>query len=268
MNAIVDKKKIRLNTNKQTLLGDVHTPVSLFLKLRDEFKQVILLESNDFTSKENCRSFIAIDILAEIFVRNKTCFHRNVNGEINQFSLTNKEDLSKSLEEFITNIHSSQPDIFNGLFGHTDFECTQYFESIQLNGNKKSLDKPELRYSLFRFIIEFDHFKDELSLIENIPENQKSQIEKLKSIIQKPVFSTFKFKLEGEVKSNMQDNDFKELVKKGKSHCKQGNVFQIVFSRQFIQGFSGDDFNVYRVCLLYTSPSPRDATLSRMPSSA
>ena len=27
-----------------------------------------------------------------------------------------------------------------------------------------------------------------------------------------------------------------------------------------------DDF--YRVCLLYTSPSPRDATLSRMPSSA
>ena len=27
-------------------------------------------------------------------------------------------------------------------------------------------------------------------------------------------------------------------------------------------------FGVFRVCLLYTSPSPRDATLSRMPSSA
>ena len=26
--------------------------------------------------------------------------------------------------------------------------------------------------------------------------------------------------------------------------------------------------NLYAVCLLYTSPSPRDATLSRMPSSA
>ena len=26
--------------------------------------------------------------------------------------------------------------------------------------------------------------------------------------------------------------------------------------------------NDYRICLLYTSPSPRDATLSRMPSSA
>ena len=27
-------------------------------------------------------------------------------------------------------------------------------------------------------------------------------------------------------------------------------------------------FNLFDVCLLYTSPSPRDATLSRMPSSA
>ena len=28
------------------------------------------------------------------------------------------------------------------------------------------------------------------------------------------------------------------------------------------------DFAIYDFCLLYTSPSPRDATLSRMPSSA
>ena len=27
-------------------------------------------------------------------------------------------------------------------------------------------------------------------------------------------------------------------------------------------------FDITRICLLYTSPSPRDATLSRMPSSA
>ena len=30
----------------------------------------------------------------------------------------------------------------------------------------------------------------------------------------------------------------------------------------------GIDFDIYYSCLLYTSPSPRDATLSRMPSSA
>ena len=33
-------------------------------------------------------------------------------------------------------------------------------------------------------------------------------------------------------------------------------------------GFDGSSGTVDRTCLLYTSPSPRDATLSRMPSSA
>ena len=42
-------------------------------------------------------------------------------------------------------------------------------------------------------------------------------------------------------------------------------------SRLFYKSFLDKikvDFNIFRVCLLYTSPSPRDATLSRMPSSA
>ena len=35
-----------------------------------------------------------------------------------------------------------------------------------------------------------------------------------------------------------------------------------------IEIFENDDIKVNIGCLLYTSPSPRDATLSRMPSSA
>ena len=34
------------------------------------------------------------------------------------------------------------------------------------------------------------------------------------------------------------------------------------------RGISGIPYNPASACLLYTSPSPRDATLSRMPSSA
>ena len=35
-----------------------------------------------------------------------------------------------------------------------------------------------------------------------------------------------------------------------------------------ITGFTNDEKKAFYICLLYTSPSPRDATLSRMPSSA
>ena len=42
-----------------------------------------------------------------------------------------------------------------------------------------------------------------------------------------------------------------------------------IFDTQVANSFLDGDFTIgYQGCLLYTSPSPRDATLSRMPSSA
>ena len=40
------------------------------------------------------------------------------------------------------------------------------------------------------------------------------------------------------------------------------------FQEKLINNFHNHRFNICKICLLYTSPSPRDATLSRMPSSA
>ena len=55
--------------------------------------------------------------------------------------------------------------------------------------------------------------------------------------------------------SNCSDDDFKEYVSKAKLHCKRGDVFQLVLSRQFQQEFKGDEFNVYRA-LRSINPSP------------
>merc|ERR1712098_700754 len=65
----------------------------------------------------------------------------------------------------------------------------------------------------------------------------------------------YHFKLEGEQQSQMSDEAFIELVKTCKKHCQRGDVFQIVPSKRFSQGFSGDDFNVYR-SLRSVNPSP------------
>ena len=43
---------------------------------------------------------------------------------------------------------------------------------------------------------------------------------------------------------------------------------QIALTGESAPGVDGSDFFDFSGCLLYTSPSPRDATLSRMPSSA
>ena len=50
-------------------------------------------------------------------------------------------------------------------------------------------------------------------------------------------------------------------------NCVAYSTLAALISRMLIFP-SGDLSDVHYICLLYTSPSPRDATLSRMPSSA
>ncbi|HEU4632726.1 MAG TPA: anthranilate synthase component I family protein, partial [Flavisolibacter sp.] len=55
--------------------------------------------------------------------------------------------------------------------------------------------------------------------------------------------------------SNLNDNQYMDMVKKGIQSCYRGDVFQIVLSRRFQQRFIGDEFNVYRA-LRHINPSP------------
>src|SRR6185436_10058050 len=49
----------------------VHTPVGIYLRLRDRFRDTILLESADFHAHENSFSFIGINAIAGIEIRDK-----------------------------------------------------------------------------------------------------------------------------------------------------------------------------------------------------
>lgn len=60
----------RFRTATKKLLGDLHTPVSLYLKLRDVYPQSALLESSDYHGDENSLSFIAFRPIARIGVNN------------------------------------------------------------------------------------------------------------------------------------------------------------------------------------------------------
>jgi anthranilate synthase component 1 len=63
------------------------------------------------------------------------------------------------------------------------------------------------------------------------------------------------FKPVGEEKSNITNEQYMQMVSRGKEHCHRGDVFQVVLSRQFSQQFTGDEFNVYRA-LRSVNPSP------------
>jgi anthranilate synthase component 1 len=59
-------KKIEINTTCKKLLADVYTPVGIYLRVRDRFRDTILLESTDHHAAENSWSFICINAIGGI----------------------------------------------------------------------------------------------------------------------------------------------------------------------------------------------------------
>ena len=90
-------------------------------------------------------------------------------------------------------------------------------------------------------IISYSESKNSIIEIEKLISNQR---------INKSYFEKI-----GDIESNMNDEEFINLVNKGIYHCNRGDVFQIVLSRKFFQKFKGDEFAAYRK-LRSVNPSP------------
>jgi len=252
--------KFKLNTTYKKLLADTFTPVSIYLKLRDKFPNSILLESSDYHGNENSFSFICIEPVASFKVEN----------EIITINYPDSNTITKPIDSFtsIPNEISSFANSFdistnkfkflnNGLFGYISYDAVRYFEDVEINATKKeSKTIPDIIYSVYRYIIAIDHFKEELYLFDHAPENsKKSDIDQIESFITNKNFTSYKFQPAGIELSNFTDEGFLDIIASAKAHCKRGDVFQIVLSREFTQKFSGDDFNVYRA-LRSVNPSP------------
>lgn len=248
--------KIQFKTLSKTKIADTVTPVGLYLRFRDKYANTLLLESSDYHSKEESFSFIAIEPIVTIKAEN-----HHLSFSHNGFELENTEigrNFNSIFEDYSERIVLECPSelkSFNGLYGYTTYDSVQYFENIKLNVIEAPSAIPLMQYSFYRFIIAINHFNDEMTLIENVEAGTKSRIKEIQTVIDAQSFNTQKFDIVGEETSNTTGEEFIEYVRKAKSHCKRGDVFQLVLSRQFQQKFKGDEFNVYRA-LRSINPSP------------
>src|SRR5687768_18346327 len=72
---------ISIHTTYKKLLADIYTPVGIYLRLRDRFRDTILLESTDFHAAESSYSFICINAIAGIEIRNKAMLEFKLPGK-------------------------------------------------------------------------------------------------------------------------------------------------------------------------------------------
>lgn len=242
------------------MLADVFTPVGIYLRLRDKFPGTVLLESTDYRASENSFSFICIQPIAGIEVTSTTDFefkYPNLPPERKQ--LKNKQSVLDELQKFLGNFTFADKPVLpvvQSLFGYSTFDSVQFFETIEFDKNKQNGNTiPLMRYRFYQYIIAINHFKDELYLCENLVEGLDSEFDLIESLIRQKDVPSYSFKADGEEKSNLTNEQYMEIVEKGKQHCFRGDVFQVVLSRAFQQKFKGDEFNVYRA-LRSINPSP------------
>ena len=65
-----NKKKYRLKSIHRKILADTYTPVSIYLKIRDQFPHSLLLESSDYDARANNFSYICCNPIASISISN------------------------------------------------------------------------------------------------------------------------------------------------------------------------------------------------------
>jgi anthranilate synthase component I len=254
-------KKTVIETGFKKILADVYTPVGIYLRLRDRFRDTILLESADFHAHDNSFSFIGINAIAGIEIRNKGLVEYKMPGlPPEKVSLKGLKEVPELLQDFLNrfevNAVKEKPvRASQGLFGYITYDAVQFFESVPLREREQGPAIPLMRYRLYQYIIAIDHFKDELYLVENEIAGVPSERDVVESLIRNRDVPVFPFRQIGGERSNMDDEDYRGMVKKGIESCYRGNVFQIVLSRRFEQPFQGDDFNVYRA-LRSINPSP------------
>ena len=241
------------------ILADTVTPVSIYLRLRKLYPKAILLESSDYHGHENAYSFICFSPLACFTVDNGQVTKELPGRQDEHFQLGKERRLHAELDAFFNTFNVAATDTgvpVNGLFGYINYDAVQHFENIRFTTAENEVYHiPEVKYAFYKYIVAIDHHKNQICIVENLHEGEPSRMDHMNHLLLNLNFSTGQFSALNNETSNITDEEYMGLVKKGKEHCHRGDVFQIVMSRQFSQQFEGDDFNVYRA-LRSVNPSP------------
>lgn len=250
---------MKLFVKAKTILADLQTPVGIYLKIRDLYPQSVLLESSDYHGTENSYSYIAFSPIGGISVNNFLIVEEYPDGSQLETNVVDKMTVANRFDAFLKSfeIVSNQSKVnINGLFGYTSYEAVQYFEDIKLKArNTVPGDMPGLHYLFFKYIIAINHFNNEMTIIENLLENETTAIPSIERVLNNNNFANYTFETVGEEQCDISNEDFRAMVRRGKEECYKGNVFQIVLSRRFYQPYKGDDFMLYRT-LRSVNPSP------------
>ena len=242
------------------ILSDFTTPIEVMKILKNVSTHCYLLESAQANEKWGRYTFLGYDPKLEI-----TC----KDGVMKVGNLTIRtENPSDYLRQILADYKSPRfsylPSFTGGLVGYFSYEYLGYSEPAVRREVEDAEQFKDVDVMLFDKVIAFDHVKQKLILIVNMPLSDvevgyNKAVVELKQMAELLHHGQKKEepcgKMTGEVTPYFNREEYCSMVEQAKHSIREGDIFQIVLSNSLSAPFEGSLFQTYRV-LRTINPSP------------
>ena len=251
------------------ILADRETPVSAFQKIGTT-NCSFLLESMEGGEKWARFSFIGYEPALVFRSKGKTVEVLK-NGIVEQtLEADNPLDLLREIMQGYQIVELEDlPRFSGGAVGYASYDMVRFIEDLPDN-TTDDLNIYDSIFLITETILIFDNIRNTIKIVchvhldehdgdlKEVYQRAQGKIEDIISILQRPAsyeLSEYYGSDPVEVTSNIEENYFKEIVKRAKEYIKAGDIIQVVLSQRFETPLQGDPFNIYRA-LRRVNPSP------------
>ncbi|MBQ9616715.1 MAG: anthranilate synthase component I family protein [Selenomonadaceae bacterium] len=258
--AIAATGKYRALPVSSEILSDFTSPIEALRILKNVSTHCYLLESAAANETWGRYTFLGFDPKLEI-----TCSNGEAKAGNLSFQTKNPSDfLRQILADYKSPRFDYLPSFTGGLVGYFSYDYLGYSEpSVKCDTEDTEAFK-DVDLMLFDKVIAFDHVRQKLILIVNMPlEDPETgyhkavmDLEQMAALLRNGEKKKEPGgKLLGEVTPLFEKDAFCRMVEKAKHHIREGDIFQIVLSNRLSAPFEGSLLNTYRV-LRTINPSP------------
>jgi len=243
------------------LPADLHTPVRIFLALREGGRRPCLLESAEGPDRLARYSFFGIDP-DQLFTGGLSGAKLETPLGVEQFDGPCHEAFGEVLSRAEgASTPSHLPPFCGGWVGAFSYEWAATLEpKVAIPGNDP-WEFPAAEFRRYPVVVALDHASQRIVLVIDCPDgeaNYSSAQEILDGIAEdlaRPAPPIGSFKSIGVIKPAMEKGSYEEGVSRIRHEIEQGEIFQAVLSQRFDLDCEGDSFLLYRALRL-TNPSP------------
>ncbi len=130
-------KKIKISTTYKKMLSDIYTPVGIYLRVRDRFRDTVLLESTDYHAAENSYSFICINAIGGVEISDSEQMEFKLPGRQTEKYPLKSAHVPSLLWDFMEHFDVQTAEekpvrTAQSLFGYTTYDAVRFFDRIQL----------------------------------------------------------------------------------------------------------------------------------------